>query len=393
MAENLQQSCDAVLQGTVNGATSVPGVVAMATDKNGAIYQGAAGKRNTAESTAMTEDTVFCIFSCTKGITATAVMQLVEQGELDLDAPASNYLPALGDVQVLDGFGSAGKPILRTPRTAITTKHLLLHTAGFAYDFFNEDYLRLTTDHGLPSVITSSKAALQAPLLFDPGTDWHYGINIDWAGQVVEAITGRRLGEVMQTEIFEPLGMSNTGFSMSPDMKSRLAVIHQREADDALTPLADLILPQEPEVHMGGHGLYSTAGDYLRFIRMLLNDGQGDNGRVLKPETVQMMSANQLDPLKIGALKSVIPSLSNDAEFFPGQPKSWSYSFMVNDEQAPTGRPAGAIGWAGLANLFYWADRENGVGGFWATQILPFADPASFTGYMAFEKAVYDARG
>jgi methyl acetate hydrolase len=152
-------------------------------------------------------------------------------------------------------------------------------------------------------------------------------------------------------------------------------------------------LTNTPEVHMGGHGLYSTVGDYMKFIRMWLNDGDGPGGRVLKPETVAMAAQNQLGDKKIRMLPGVIPSLSNDAEFFPGLSKSWSYTFMVNDEQAPTGRPAGAIGWAGLANLFYWIDRENGYGGFWATQVLPFGDPVSFGGYIDFETAFYRSLG
>jgi methyl acetate hydrolase len=129
----------------------------------------------------------------------------------------------------------------------------------------------------------------------------------------------------------------------------------------------------------------------MKFIRMWLNDGNGPHGRVLKPETVAMAEKNHLGDRKIGMLPGVIKSLSNDAEFFPGLSKSWSFTFMVNDEQAPTGRPAGALGWAGLANLFYWIDRKNGFGGFWATQILPFGDPVSFTGYVDFETAFYDS--
>jgi methyl acetate hydrolase len=140
---------------------------------------------------------------------------------------------------------------------------------------------------------------------------------------------------------------------------------------------------------MGGHGLYGTVGDYMRFIRMWLNDGRGEHGQVLKPETVRMAERNHLGQLKVTMLPGVIPSLSNDADFFPGLSKSWSLPFMVNDEEAPTGRPAGSLGWAGLANLFYWIDRKNGLGGFWATQILPFGDAASFTGYMNLETGVY----
>jgi methyl acetate hydrolase len=227
-------------------------------------------------------------------------------------------------------------------------------------------------------------------LLFDPGERWEYGSNIDWCGQVVEAITGKRLGDVFKERIFAPLGMNETSFTLTPAMRERLAGMHQRNADDSLKPL-DFELPADPEIHMGGHGLYATVGDYMRFIRMWLNDGDGENGRVLKPETVKMAAVNGLGDKKIKMLPGVIPSLSNDAEFFPGLSKSWAYTFMVNDDEAPTGRPAGALGWAGLANLFYWIDRQNGFGGFWATQILPFGDPVSFGGYVDFEKAFYNS--
>ena len=185
--------------------------------------------------------------------------------------------------------------------------------------------------------------------------------------------------------------MTTTAFSMTKAMRAKLARLHQREVDGSLTPLPDFELPPEPEVHMGGHGLYGTVPDYAKFIRMWLNDGAGPHGRVLKPETVAMAVKNGLGDMKIKALPAVLPAVTNPAEFFPGIPKSWSLPFMINEEQAPTGRPAGELGWAGLANLYYWIDRKNGVGGYWATQILPFADPASFLGYIAFETAVYDS--
>ena len=389
MSAALQRACDEILVRVTEGDPRVPGVVAMATDRSDNTYEGAAGERMLGSGEAMTKDSVFRIFSTTKAITGTAVMQLVEEGKLDLDAPAKRYAPEIAKAQVLEGFDGNGDPQVRPPKRDITTRMLMLHTAGFAYDFFNEQYLRMATDHGLPSVVTSSKAALDAPLLFDPGEDWEYGLNIDWAGQVVEAITGKRLGAVMQERIFEPLGMTDSAFTIAPAMQTRLTTVHQRGADSSLTPLTDFELPQDPEVHMGGHGLYATVGDYMRFIRMILNDGAGEHGRVLKPETVATMEQNGLGDRKIKLLPGVIPELSNDAEFFPGMPKSWGLTFMINDETAPTGRPAGALGWAGLTNLFYWIDRRDGIGGFWATQILPFADPASFGGYMDFESAVY----
>jgi methyl acetate hydrolase len=390
MIEDFVKSADAVLKGVVESSPRVPGVVAMATDRRGNIYEGAFGKRRLDRPADMAKDTVFAIFSTTKAITGTAALQLVEEGKLDLDAPAKKYCPDIGELKVLDGFDASGKPRLRAPKRDITTRMLLLHTAGFGYDFFNENYLKLATEHGQPSVITATKTALMTPLLFDPGERWEYGSNIDWTGQVIEGVAGKRLGEVFQTRIFAPLGMKDTAFSMTPSMRERVAAIHQREADGSLTPL-DLELPADPEVHMGGHGLYATVGDYMKFIRMWLNDGRGEHGQVLKPETVAMAEKNGLGDKKIKMLPGVIPSLSNDAEFFPGLSKSWALTFMVNDAEAPTGRPAGALGWAGLANEFYWIDRKNGVGGYWATQILPFADPVSFGGYMKFESALYAA--
>ncbi|MGY1822484.1 serine hydrolase domain-containing protein [Geodermatophilus sp. SYSU D00079] len=389
--QSFTQAADEVLDRVVRADAPVAGVVAMATDREGDLYQGAAGVRRLGGDVAMTTDTVFALFSTTKAITATAALQLVEEGRLDLDAPARTYAPGIGDLEVLDGFGDDGAPRTRAPKREITTRHLLTHTAGFGYDFFNEHYHRLATDHGQPSVITATRACLQTPLLFDPGERWEYGSNIDWAGQVVEGITGERLGDVFAARIFQPLGMTDTSFELDDRLRQRRATMHARGEDGSLTPMDDFELPQPPEAHMGGHGLYGTVGDYMRFIRMWLNDGRGEAGTVLRPETVQMAVQNHLGDLKVTMLPGVIPSLSNDAEFFPGLSKSWSLPFMVNDEPAPTGRPAGALGWAGLANLFYWLDRDNGVGGFWATQVLPFGDATSFGGYLEFETALYSS--
>ncbi|MGF1528083.1 MAG: serine hydrolase domain-containing protein [Candidatus Competibacterales bacterium] len=390
MSVDLKPAADAILNRLVTKEPRVPGVVAMVTDRSRNIYRGVAGVRRLDSPEPMALDSVFAIFSTTKAITATAALQLVEEGALDLDAPASAYCPDIGRLQVIEGFADDGTPKLRPPRRDITTRMLLLHTAGLGYDFFNTTYNRLAQEQGQPSVVKASKAALMTPLLFDPDERWEYGSNLDWCGQVVEGVAGKRLGEVFKTRIFEPLGMLDTTFELTEAMATRLVSMHTRNADGSLTAM-DFQLPMPPEIHMGGHGLYGTVGDYMRFIRMWLNDGAGEHGRVLKPETVQMAVRNHLGDRKITPLPGIIPWLTNDAEFFPGLPKSWSFSFMVNDEQAPTGRPAGALGWAGLANLFYWIDRQNGFGGFWATQILPFADGVSFGGYMDFETAFYQS--
>ena len=172
MTNSLKAAADAVLNKAVNSKAGVPGVSAIVTDRDGNIYEGAAGKRQLGGSEAMTVDSVCAIFSTTKAVTGTACLQLVEDGRLDLDAPAKKYAPEIGKLQVLDGFDAAGNPKLRAPKRDITTRMLLLHTAGFGYDFFNENYNRMAQNHGQPSVITSTHAAIRTPLLFDPGDEW-----------------------------------------------------------------------------------------------------------------------------------------------------------------------------------------------------------------------------
>src|SRR5690554_6480513 len=233
---DLTSSCDAILAKSVQGEERIPGVVAMVTNRTENIYSGAAGERRL-NSEAMTEDTVFALFSTTKAIAGTAALQCVEEGLLDLDAPAKNYAPAIGKLQVLEGFDGAGQPQLRAPKSDITTRQLMLHTAGFGYDFFNEKYKRMAEEHGQPSVVTCSRACIETPLLRDPGEVWEYGSNIDWVGQVVEGIRGKRLGEVCRERIFDPLGMRDIGFTRTQSMKERTATIHARGADGSLTPM------------------------------------------------------------------------------------------------------------------------------------------------------------
>ncbi|MBP6270538.1 MAG: beta-lactamase family protein [Rhizobacter sp.] len=389
MNDQLKQAADTILANTVGSAGGAPGVVAMVTDRHANVYEGAAGRRSLGGDAPMTTDSVMAIFSTSKAITGTTLMQLVEEGKVSLDDPVKKYVPEIAEIQVLEGFDASGQPKLRAPKRDITINHLMLHTAGFSYEFFSADDLKLRGAKGIPSVVSSTFASVKTCLLWDPGEKWGYGVNIDWVGKVVEAVRGKRLGEVMQERVFALLGMSDTGFVMTPSMQARRAVIHDRAMDGKLTALPDLVLPQPPEMDMGGHGLYSTVGDYMKFIRMVLNDGAGASGRVLKAETVAQMSRSGLGALKVGGWTTSIPSLSNTGEFFPGLPKSWAYTFMINDETTPSGRPAGSLMWAGLANLFYWIDRESGIGGFWGSQILPFQDVSSYPGFVDFETAVY----
>jgi methyl acetate hydrolase len=371
----------------------VPGVVACTTDRSGTTYEGGFGKRVLGQPADMTPDTVVWIASLTKAITSVAAMQLVERGALALDAPARSVVPYLGEVAVLEGFDADGAAKLRKPRGDITLRHLLTHTAGFSYEIWSADIAAYQRAMGLPPIISCTNQALTTPLLCDPGERWEYGISIDWAGKMVEGASGQKLGAYLRDHVLGPLGMDDTGFFITPTMRERLASIHHRMADDSLAPNPQLELPQQPEFEAGGHGLYGTAGDYLKFVRMMLNEGRSDHGDpILSPATVAQMSANAMGTAKVTPFKTADPQLSNDADILPDIEKHWGLSFMINNSDAPTGRSAGSLAWAGLANTYYWIDQKTGIGGVYATQILPFADQKALELYYAFEKVAYATR-
>ena len=385
---SLKQQADQLLSAAVTDG-AVPGVVALATNAEGTYYEGGFGERIQGDGVEMTPDTVVWLASMTKAITGAAVMQLVEQGKLELDAPASRVLPELAERQVLEGFDDAGQPVLRPAEGEITLRQLLTHTSGFVYDIWNRDfvkYLELTEN---PGIISCMNAALDIPLAFDPGSRWDYGIGIDWAGKMLEAASGQSLGAYFLDNLFAPLGMDSTAFRLTDEMRGRMAKVHARLGEREFELQMELEIPQEPEFEMGGGGLYSTIGDYAKFVRMILNKGAADGQQVLKSETVEMMSVNQIGDCRVPLLKSAMPESSNDAEFFPGLEKGWGLSFMILEQDAPTGRPAGSLSWAGMANSFFWIDPKNGIGGVYATQIIPFADTKSLPLAESFESLVY----
>ena len=382
-------SIDTILSRAVE-SKAVPGVVAVAATDKGVLYEGAFGTREVGKNAPMTPDTVVWIASMTKAITATAAMQLVENGKLGLERPASEVVPELAAAKVLEGFDAAGKPRLRAPKRPITLRHLLTHTAGFGYEIWDPAIAQYQTATGTPGITTCTNAALTTPLMFDPGDRWEYGINIDWVGKVVEAMSGQKLDRYFQEHIFGPLGMKDTSFKISPSQRARLATVHQRGEGDALAPI-EFGLPEDPEFLMGGGGLYGTAGDYLTFARMIMQDGSFKGVQVLRPETVALMSQNHIGPIEVGVFKTAMPALSHDIELFPGMSKKWGLSFLINTQPAPTGRSAGSLAWAGLANTFFWIDRAKRVCGVFLSQLLPFYDPAAIDVFGRFETEVYRA--
>jgi CubicO group peptidase (beta-lactamase class C family) len=381
---------DRVLDEAV-AAGKVPGVVAAAADADGAFYEEAFGLRSLTSDIPMTTDTIFRIASMTKAVTAAAAMQLVEQGKLALDQPAGEILPILANPQVLEGFDADGQPSLRPARGTITLRNLLTHTAGFVYDTWNENMNRYAALTGLPAARTGKLAALAAPLGFDPGERWEYGINIDMAGRMVEVASGLDLETYMRANLFDPLGMPDTGYVLRPEWTSRLATVHARQGDGTLQPFDAPPPPDKPEFFPGGGGLFSTARDYLVFLQALMHGGTWQGTRILQAETVALMGRNHMGALDVLPMKTFNPRMSNPVDLFPGMVKKWGLSFLINTEDAPTGRSAGSLAWAGLNNTYYWLDPHKQVAGVLMTQILPFADPAVLAMLDAFETEAYRA--
>jgi methyl acetate hydrolase len=382
-------SIDQVLRAATERG-DVPGVVAMVVARDGQIYEGAFGRRALPDGPFMNADTVFWIASMTKAITSTAAMQLVEQGKLTLDEPIADLLPELATPQVLEGFDAAGEPRLRSARRPITLRHLLTHTSGFVYDIWNPEMARYMEQNGVPGIISCQNAASNLPLVFDPGDRWDYGIGIDWVGKAVERASGQSLGDYFAEHLFAPIGMTDSGFKLKPEQRTRLVGMHARGEDGALTPI-EFEIPQEPEFQMGGGGLYGTATDYLAFQRLFLNEGQAGEHQVLKRETVAMMAQNAIGDLNVRRLVTAMPAYSNDAEFFPGMVKKWGLGFMISTEAVPGGRSAGSLAWAGLGNTYFWIDQTNGIAAVMLTQLIPFADPKAMALLGDFETAVYSA--
>jgi len=374
----------------------LPGVVALVATENGIAYEGVFGSRRLAGGSAMTRDTVFRVASMVKPITTVAALQLVEQGKLSLEASVPDIEPALGSPQVLDGFGAAGAPQLRPAKTPISLHQLLTHTSGFTYRLWDAKAARyLAAVEHLPPKLRSN--APRTPLMFDPGRRWQYGTSIDWVGRIVEAVSGEPLDVYFRKHILDPLGMKDTAFVISSQQRAREANVHRREPDGSLKPEPAERPPSErPGVRhtfSGGGGIYSSAADYLTFVRMLLQGGTLDGARILHPDTVALMGENQIGPIEAGILKTTSPALSEDVDFFHGISLKWGFGHMINMQPVRDGRSAGSLTWGGLFNTYYWIDPAKRLAAVFMTQVLPFADGRALRVYRQFERGVYAAVG
>jgi CubicO group peptidase (beta-lactamase class C family) len=363
-------------------ARKIPSAVAMVADARRTLYQGAFGVRDDS-GVPIKIDSIHSIASMTKAVTTVASLQLVEAGKLTLDEPVARFLPKLASPQVLTGFDADGKPTTQTAKTQITLRHLLTHTSGLCYDVWDDDAFRFSKQTG--------DKDRGVTLMFEPGVRWQYGQGLDWAGRLVEAISGMSLEDYFQARILKPLDMPDTSFLL-PEAKFDRLVANWNHLENGTFKQEERKLPKPPTEFNGGGGLYSTVGDYVRFMQMILGKGRSVNGAVLlRPETVASMEINQIGAATAGKMKSHRPDGSSDVDIQPGHTEKWGLGFLINTNPYDGGRSAGSLAWAGILNTFFWIDPKRSVCATIMMQFLPFVDKDAIALLNDFERAVYRA--
>jgi CubicO group peptidase (beta-lactamase class C family) len=350
----------------------VPFAVAMVGDRDGVVWQGAAGAANASHMAG--PDTVVRLFSLSKAVGAVMAMIVLDRGLLTLDTPVVAVLPEFAEIQVLESLGPDG-PVFRAPRRPVTLRHLLAHTSGLAYETFDARQFAYQAATGSERLGSGTKASWFYPLMFDPGDAFTYGIGAEWAGLMVAVADGRSIERFCQEEIFDPLGLRDTAFE--PDG------LRDRLADHDLAP------PARPEVYGMGSALYGTASDYLRLLRLILGRGELEGVRLISPTTAQLLLDNQIGDLSVPRIASHVPRISADLDWFPETRKTWTAGFMRVEQDVPGRRRAGSLSWGGLLNTHFWVDPASGIAAVFLTQMLPFCDPRCLAVLDAFERAVY----
>jgi len=375
---------EAYLAGAVRD-TKIPGVVGLVVDADGILYTGAFGRQDVANDVPMEPDTIFRIASMTKPVTSVAVMMLVQEGDIGLDDPVANYLPAFEGKEVIDTFNAADKTYTTRPAAGpITIRHLLTHTSGLGYTFSNHTLAALASSE--PGGSTTN-----LPLLHDPGTRWTYGESTRVLGSLVEEVSGQPLDEFLSERIFVPLGMSDTFYTVPAAKTARVSTVHR------MTPEGLVETPNTAEITspvFGDGGLSSTAADYAKFIQLFLNDGRAPNGvRLLSEATVRLMGQNNTGNVRVELQPAAIPALSEPFPLGAGR-DTYGLGFQITGAHSDAfTRSPGSMSWAGIFNTEFWIDPERGIGGVLLMQYLPFYDADAIETLQGFEHRVYEGLG
>ena len=381
-AQTLPQQGTAALSTFLAEATArgdVPGVVVTVVNKDGVLYHEAFGKSSTLRNASMAKDTIFNIASMTKAITSVAIMMLVDEGKLRLDDDVAKYLPKYKNPLVISTFNSAdGSYETRPAKRPITIRHLLTHTSGFAYGFASPTVTRLAQ--------TTKKTELDLPLLFEPGEGWAYGPSTRVLGDVVEAISGQKIDAFLDSRIHKPLGMIDTSYAVPQSKTARVVAVNARGSDGKFVerPMpATIASPVQ-----GDGGLYSTAADYGRFVRMLLNRGRLGTARILSEKSAKTMFDNHTGKVVVQRQVSALPALSRDFPVGAGE-DHWGLGFQLTRTKRLNMRTPGTGTWAGIYNTHFFIDPSRDIGVIVMLQTLPFYDETSMKVYSGVEEIVY----
>ena len=365
------------------GRGDTPGVVALLVNRDGVLYEGVAGKRDSANNVPMSTDTIFNITSMTKPVTSVAIMMLLEQGKLGLDDPVSKYLPSFDNLKVITKFNeSDGTYETRPAKRAMTIRHLLTHTSGIAYAFSNPIMNKLQAG--------TQKMEWEFPLVHDPGDKWTYGASTRVLGLIVEKLTGAPLENYYQEHIFKPLGMVDTSYAVAADKQARLTTSY-RVVDGKRQEQPKQNIPSTPTApYRGDGGLYSTAHDYGLFMRMLLNGGKLGNARIISERSVKLMGENHTGDVVVSQQPAANPALTKPFPLGAGQDKfGLGFQITAKSDGATKYRSPGSMSWAGLFNTEFWVDPQKGIGGVMLMQFLPFYDDGAIRTLQEFEATVY----
>ena len=366
----------------------VPAISAAVISKDSNIYKGHFGFKDLENKNPVDDNTLFRIASMTKAITSTCIYQLIDKGILSLDTNLKDFFPEISDKKVIRGFDDNGDQILSDVSNDINIGHLLTHTSGFAYEIWNESIAKLVERGDLQRAFANNEEFLKAPLIFEPGTNWEYGIGIDWLGVLIEKISECSLQEYMQANIFEPLEMANTSYDLDKSKHSRVAKVYGRNGDEYFEMPFEV--PEKSSFYSGGGNLISSLDDYSKFLKIFLNSGKGSQEQILSESSISSMLSSLNEELVMKKMLTQVPMLSNDVAFFPTSTKSWSPGFMVNHEDIKSGRPKNSSGWAGLFNSFFWIDPKNEIAALILMQMLPFSEDGCFTTLQEFEASIYN---
>ncbi|VVT55238.1 uncharacterized protein SAPINGB_P004496 [Magnusiomyces paraingens] len=409
-AESVNEIKQLAADATKDPITNIPGVSIAVINKNGdLLVEHAAGKIGVNSDEPMTTDNTFWIASCTKVSATIVALQAVEKGIVSLDSAddVEKWCPELANIPIIKDITNDGTVTLVPKSTRITLRMLLSHTSGFSYTFFNKNYNEYAKLFGLDELNGGPGCVNKFPLAFEPGTNWGYGVGIDWAVDVVSRASGKSFQHLLSEGIFQPLGFTLVSTTPCDAIKSRLVKLHQRDLDTGKLseipqsmkwPLSDKPDLAAQAYQSGGAGIFAKPSEYVRIFSALLNGGvyAPTGARLLREETVKLMFENQIpqwpDFARQG-IQTTQPLVSHTLpEIFPQEgnpPQGWGLSFFLTPTETPYGRGKNTAFWCGIANLYYWIDVEKGVAGFVAAQLYPFADPQVLKLWIDVEVATY----